>query len=138
MSGRKPAVVSPRTDAGRMLARSRWTSGQFYESSCEAFVKEASRGRLVPHRNVRRLLADLGEKPYAASSINLEDSFTAMANGAGLLRENQTLDAFANDTNLLLGVFMLEDVGVTLCAHALQAVDLMWSRELITVFAAVL
>ncbi len=104
----------------------------FTNSVVEAFVKEASRDAWSHIATFRRLLADLGEKPYAASSINLEDSFTAMANGAGLLRENQTLDAFANDTNLLLGVFMLEDVGVTLCAHALHAVDLMWSRELIT------
>lgn len=96
-----------------------------------AFVSEASRDALNQIATLRRFLAQGGERPYAASPIDLADSFTAMARGAALLRRDQTFDAFANESNLLLGAFMLEDVGLSVCAHALRSAASPPSRNIL-------
>ena len=94
-----------------------------------AFVSEASRDALSHIIALRRFLSDVGERPYRSSAIDLDDSFTAMARGAAVISEDQFFDAFANDTNLFLGAFMVEDVGITACAYALRAVDIKWARD---------
>ena len=46
-------------------------------------------------------------------SINIDDSFTAAAVAAGLIKKGQKFDVYANEQNFLLGAFVFEDVGVT-------------------------
>ena len=96
-----------------------------------AFVEEASRDASSHIALLRRFLAGASESPYRASTIDLTSSFNAMARGAGLLREDQSFDAFFNETNLLLGAFMLEDVGMTACAYAICATATNLSRDLL-------
>ena len=105
---------------------------EFANVVIHAFVKEAFRDASSHIATLQQFLSEVGERPYSASLINLESSFTKVARSAGILREKQCFDAFANEANLLLSVFMLEDVGMTVCAHALSRVDISWSRDLLT------
>lgn len=96
-----------------------------------AFVEEAARDTSSHIVLLRRFLAGASESPYAASTIDLGSGFNAMAKGSGLLREDQSFDAFFNETNLLLGAFMLEDVGMTAYAYAICSAATGQSRDLL-------
>lgn len=62
---------------------------------------------------IRQTLQALGVQPVARPTINLRESFTAVALAAGLITQGQTFDPFADEVSFLLASFLFEDLGYT-------------------------
>ena len=74
------------------------------------FTQEIARDE---EAHVRFLRAALGSQAVARPTIDLQSSFTAAAQAAGIIGPNQTFNPFADEVSFLLGAFIFEDVGVT-------------------------
>ncbi len=73
--------------------------------------------------DLRNSLTMYGSPPNPRPTIDLQNSFTNAAINAGLIPAGSTFNVSANDTNFLLGAYMLEDVCVTALHGAIPMIS---------------
>jgi hypothetical protein len=86
------------------------TGGSKVTFSTPAFQQYAEEIAADELAHVRFLRSALGGAAVSKPAINLNTSFDAAANAAGI---GPTFDPFADEVSFLLGAFVFEDVGVT-------------------------
>jgi hypothetical protein len=78
-----------------------------------AFAQELAEEEMQHVADIRSLLTAYGAEPVAEPSIDFHDSFSTLAQAAGLVPAGTRFSPFADDLSFILGAYIFEDVGVT-------------------------
>ena len=89
------------------------TGGRMVHFKTSIIKKYAAEIAADEKAHVAFLRSALGSVAVSRPKINLDASFTAAAQAAGLVKPGQKFDVYANEANFLFGAFIFEDVGVT-------------------------
>ena len=89
------------------------TGGRMVHFKTSIIKKYADEIAADEKSHVAFLRSALGSVAVSRPKINLDASFTAAAQAAGLVKPGQKFDVYANEANFLFGAFIFEDVGVT-------------------------
>ena len=89
------------------------TGGRMVHFKTSIIKKYAAEIAADEKAHVAFLRSALVSVAVSRPKINLDASFTAAAQAAGLVKPGQKFDVYANEANFLFGAFIFEDVGVT-------------------------
>jgi hypothetical protein len=89
------------------------TGGRAVTFSTPAIANYAREIAMDELDHVKFLRKALGSAKVSRPQIDIQGSFTAAAQAAGLVAAGETFDPYANENNFLLAAFLFEDVGVT-------------------------
>ena len=113
----------PKTDitgAGQIGAVSGGEKVNFNNALMREYASEIA---VDEFNHVKFLRSALGSSAVARPKIDLNSSFTALAQAAGLITSGEKFNPFLNEQNFLLGAFIFEDVGVTAYNGALALIS---------------
>ncbi len=96
--------------AGTLTVKSSSPLVPFQTSALAQYAAEIAADEIAHINFLQTTITKLGGTPVPAPSIDLLNSFNAVAQNAGIA---ETFDPFADETSFFLGGFSLTDVGVT-------------------------
>lgn len=85
----------------------------FTTDAIRQYAAEIASDEMAHVEFLRRVIKKGKGAVAARPAIDLQNSFSAAAQAAGLIPAGGTFDPFANETNFLIAAFIFEDVGVT-------------------------
>lgn len=85
----------------------------FTTPAIQQYAAEIAADEIAHVNFLRAVLIAAGHRPIARPAIDLQNSFAAAANAAGIITTTGTFDPFGDEISFLLGAFFFEDVGVT-------------------------